>query len=271
MTAFDTDTLAPWVTVWREGIAPFLPREGLIALREALRSDDPQLVQHRKKLNAFSLVPPNIVEAEPFGFCLWKIGSAKTHDDVAFHRIGLNGWAINNKIDLNLFGEWWKNTPRAECFRLLLAEVERIVPPEPIDLLWVMLESVEPRWRELAEAVDLFMDLGRESEPLAEALRWMLQWRKWPCFGDYSLFGDNPMSGERNVVKAWIWYEFGADEEFTYAVTSVMFRHFPKCLSGTTGQERKSTRYISVGYRTFRESVEALAVALAAVSKESAE
>lgn len=34
-----------WRKTWREGFVPVLPREGLLALREALANDDPRLTQ----------------------------------------------------------------------------------------------------------------------------------------------------------------------------------------------------------------------------------
>ncbi len=34
-----------WRTVWRDGFAPLLPLEGLLALKEALETDNPQLIQ----------------------------------------------------------------------------------------------------------------------------------------------------------------------------------------------------------------------------------
>jgi hypothetical protein len=34
-----------WRIVWRDGFVPLLPTRGLEALRDALRSDDPRLVQ----------------------------------------------------------------------------------------------------------------------------------------------------------------------------------------------------------------------------------
>jgi hypothetical protein len=115
-----------WQKVWRERIAPLLSVPGLEALRDALKNDDPSLIQ------GTTVVPmplsDEVAEACPIAYAGWKGDGLKTVDeiddffgrmcdeiDIAAGVMGCYLWFIN----------WVDNTPRDEMRRLLLTEVER--------------------------------------------------------------------------------------------------------------------------------------------------
>lgn len=119
-----------WRTVWREGFAPVLPTEGLLALAEALAADDPRLVQ------GSTTYPPPLMscQSEPVeaacavSFCGWHPEQSEPVGRVeeffaracfeADQRLGQPGecrWFLN----------WFDATPRDEMRRELLSEVER--------------------------------------------------------------------------------------------------------------------------------------------------
>ena len=118
-----------WRTVWREGFAPILPRAGLEALAEALRTDDPRLIQGETT----SPPPLMCVQTWPveaacaLGFCGWQgeslatvgeveefFGEACFKSDQRFGDVAACRWFLN----------WFDETPRDEMRYELLAEVE---------------------------------------------------------------------------------------------------------------------------------------------------
>lgn len=119
-----------WRKVWREGFLPSLKTEGLKALRDALRSDDPRLMQGMTT----SPAPQPGQEAWTcngtcaVGFCGWQANRLLTVGEVeeyfarlcfeADHRLGApaaSRWFIN----------WFDETPRPIMREHLLTEVER--------------------------------------------------------------------------------------------------------------------------------------------------
>ena len=118
-----------WRLVWRNGFVPALSLAGLLALRDALRGDDPRLVQ-----GATTTPPPLMcvqdwpVEAAcALGFCGWQgdglgtVGEVEEHFAKccfeADHRLGEPAacrWFLN----------WFDDAPRSEMRSELLAEVE---------------------------------------------------------------------------------------------------------------------------------------------------
>ena len=133
-----------WRIVWRDGFVPVLSTAGLLALRAALDSDDPRLVQ-----GATTAPPPLMcvqdwpVEAAcALGVCGWLGDGRATVGEVeehfarccfeADHRLGEPAacrWFLN----------WFDDAPRVEMRRELLAEVDRalalrlppVVPANP--------------------------------------------------------------------------------------------------------------------------------------------
>lgn len=138
-----SEVMEPWRHVWRKGFAPLMPTEGLKALAEALRSDDPRLIQGA----ATSPPPLQCVEDWPVeGACAVTFCGAAQHG-VATLVPGkvraVSDWTIGNAEEffaracydcdaslgepagcrhfLNAFDEW----PRQEMIQNLLPEVER--------------------------------------------------------------------------------------------------------------------------------------------------
>lgn len=118
-----------WQKVWREGLSPSISLKGLLALAEALRNNDPRLTQ------GSTTTPPPLmcvqdwpVEAAcALGFCGWQGDGLTTVGEVeeffakccfeADERLGEPAacrWFLN----------FWDDTPRPECFRLVLQEVD---------------------------------------------------------------------------------------------------------------------------------------------------
>lgn len=135
-----------WRIVWRDGFLPVLSTTGLTALRDALRADDPRLVQ------GTTTTPPPLmcvqdwpVEAAcALGVCGWIGDGLDTVGQVEEHfakccfeadaRLGEPGAC---RWFLNAFDDW----PRPEMIRNMLPEVEYELgkrgafvpaPPDPL-------------------------------------------------------------------------------------------------------------------------------------------
>lgn len=118
-----------WRLIWRKGIAPTLPTAGLEALGEALRTDDPRLVQ------GSTTTPPPLmcvagwpVEAAcAIGFCGWQGAGLVSVGEVEqfFGRKCFEADQLTGEpADCRWFLNWFDDTPRDEMRRELLAEVE---------------------------------------------------------------------------------------------------------------------------------------------------
>ena len=119
-----------WRTVWREGFAPVLTLKGLEALRGALTSDDPRLVQ------GSTTTPPPLmcvqdwpVEAAcALGFCGWQGDGLETVAEVEefFARMCFEvDQRLGEPAACRWFLNWFDETPRDEMRALLLTEVSR--------------------------------------------------------------------------------------------------------------------------------------------------
>lgn len=119
----------PWRTVFRDGIAPSLSTPGLVALRDALTSDDPTLTQ------GSTTVPPPLMcvydwpceGACLIGFAGWKgegltrVGEVEEH----FARVCYDSdQRTGGPADCRWLLNYWDNTPREQAIRELLPEVE---------------------------------------------------------------------------------------------------------------------------------------------------
>lgn len=147
-----TGVMESWREVWRLGFAPVLPTEGLVALRDALRDDDPRLTQ------GSTTTPPPLmcladypVEAGDFlalmgaalhgGFAgtaddyraARPTGPKHTNPDAAtvgtvedfFARACFDAdQRLGEPAACRWFLNWFDDTPRDEMRRELLAEVE---------------------------------------------------------------------------------------------------------------------------------------------------
>jgi hypothetical protein len=119
-----------WRKVWREGLAPQLSTAGLEALRTALLSDDPQLLQ-----GATTSPPPlQCVQDWPveaacvLGYCGWQGDGLETVADVEeyFAQCCFEAdQVLGEPAACRWFLNWFDEAPRDEARRLLLPEVER--------------------------------------------------------------------------------------------------------------------------------------------------
>jgi hypothetical protein len=118
-----------WRRVWRDGISPALSTPGLAALRDALRSDDPALLQ------GCTTSPPPLACVQDWpvegaclvGLCGWRGDGLETVAEVedffcnvcmacdaVFDEPAACRWLLN----------WYDETSREEMRALLLPEVE---------------------------------------------------------------------------------------------------------------------------------------------------
>jgi hypothetical protein len=119
-----------WRKVWREGVAPHLTTVGLEALKLALTSDDPRLLQ-----GATTTPPPlqcvqdwAVEAACVIGYCGWQGDGLETVADVEefFARVCFEAdQALGEPAACRWFLNWFDETPRDEMRRQLLGEVTR--------------------------------------------------------------------------------------------------------------------------------------------------
>jgi len=118
-----------WQHVWREGFTPFLPTDGLLALRDALETDDPRITQ-----GSTTTPPPLLcvqdwlVEAAcALGFCGWQGESLASVGEVEefFARMCFEAdTRLGEPAACRHFLNWFDDTPRNIMRRDLIAEVE---------------------------------------------------------------------------------------------------------------------------------------------------
>lgn len=128
-----------WRTVWRGGLAPFLSRSGLEALREALIFNDSRLAQ-----GATTCPPPlqcmegcPIESACAIGVCAWQGEGMETVGEVDeyFARCCYEAeQRLGEPAACRHFLNWFDDSPRDLMRRELLAEVELVLAlrDEPI-------------------------------------------------------------------------------------------------------------------------------------------
>lgn len=119
-----------WRRTWRDGIAPVLPTAGLEALRDALRDDDPRLVQ-----GSTTFPPPlpcvqdwPIEAACALGFCGWQgedLGTVGRVEEFFAKACFEADERLGSPAACRWFLNWFDGTPRDVMRRELLPEVER--------------------------------------------------------------------------------------------------------------------------------------------------
>jgi hypothetical protein len=119
-----------WQKVWREGLAPQVSTAGLEALRAALVSDDPRLLQ-----GATTSPPPlPCVQEWPvegacgLGFCGWQgehLESVAEVEEYFAQKCFEADQLLGEPAACRWFLNWFDETPRGQMRRLLLAEVNR--------------------------------------------------------------------------------------------------------------------------------------------------
>jgi hypothetical protein len=130
-----------WRIVWRDGFVPVLSTVGLMSLRDALRSDDPRLVQ------GATTTPPPLMCVQDWpveaccalGFCGWQGDALNTVGEVEEHFAKCCFEAdqrLGEPAACRWFLNWFDDTPRSEMRRELLAEVELALADRiPVDEL----------------------------------------------------------------------------------------------------------------------------------------
>ncbi len=118
-----------WRNVWRNGFVPTLPTTGLLALREALQSDDPRLTQ-----GSTTTPPPlmcvqdwDVEAACALGFCGWQGDGLGTVGEVEefFSRVCFEAdQRLGEPAACRWFLNWFDDTPRDAMREQLIAEVE---------------------------------------------------------------------------------------------------------------------------------------------------
>lgn len=120
-----------WRRVWREGIAPLLSTAALVALRNALATNDPRLVQGE---TVVPFLPDCFLErnwpvdsACALSFCGWQGDGLKTVGEVEEffgHICSDIDYAIQEAAGCRHFLHWFDDTPRDEMRKQLLPEVD---------------------------------------------------------------------------------------------------------------------------------------------------
>lgn len=122
-------SIESWRRVWRDGFAKVLPVDGLKALAEALRKDDPRLTQ------GCTTTPPPLMCVQDWpaegacalGFCGWQGQGLTTVGEVEefFAKACFDAdQLIGEPAACRWFLNWFDDTPRDEMRGELLAEIE---------------------------------------------------------------------------------------------------------------------------------------------------
>ncbi len=118
-----------WRLVFRDGFVPVLSTAGLIAVRDALRTDDPRLMQ------GATTTPPPLMCVQDWpceaacalGFCGWQGDDLLTVGDVEefFARACFEAdQRLGEPAACRWFLNWFDDTPRDQMRRELLEEIE---------------------------------------------------------------------------------------------------------------------------------------------------
>ena len=121
-----------WKRAWRSGIAPLLTHDGLMALKAALETDDPRLVQGTttEPLPIALFSDEAVAGACAVGFCLWQSGGADRVGALhaAFRRLCASADdLLDEALGTIAFLNWFDETPRDDMRRELLAEIDMLV------------------------------------------------------------------------------------------------------------------------------------------------
>lgn len=122
--------MVTWRDCFRRGFAPHLSTVGLLALRLALETDDPRLMQgcttNPPPLNCVLDVPCE--GACPIAFACWQGGDCEGTIGAVEEAFGVACYAADQALgdpaECRFLLNWWDDTPRDEARRLLLVEVE---------------------------------------------------------------------------------------------------------------------------------------------------
>lgn len=122
--------MTTWQYVWHHGIAPGLSVAALEALRKALETDDPRLVQGK----TMEPVPLHCNYALPvqaacaIGYCGWHGNGYRTVAEVEeyFARTCAEvDQRLGEPAAVRYFLNWFDDIPRAEMRQLMLVEVNK--------------------------------------------------------------------------------------------------------------------------------------------------
>lgn len=118
-----------WQKVFRDGFAPEMTMDELLAVREALVINDPLMIQD-------ATVEPELSEfVQPCGACfvsygLWKANRLSTTmevSDMFARRCQLADNRLGFHSAIRFFLNWFDETPRQEVFAKLLVEVDAVI------------------------------------------------------------------------------------------------------------------------------------------------
>jgi hypothetical protein len=118
--------LESWQRNWRMHIAPQLSTSGLNALAQALKNDDPRLLQSEtfrmnndRQLSAACVI----------GFCGWQGDQLQTTADVTdyFRRVSAGSYGKETALPYSAFLSWYDHVGRPTMLALLLPEVELVL------------------------------------------------------------------------------------------------------------------------------------------------
>lgn len=117
-----------WRKAWRDGVAPDLSDKALLALRGALESDDPRLIQGKTTLPDYLDCTRDfpVDGACALGFCGWQGEGLQTVEKIGeFFAVTCSNIddRLHEKSACRWFLNWFDTTPRDEMRRELLAEV----------------------------------------------------------------------------------------------------------------------------------------------------
>jgi hypothetical protein len=123
------EPIEAWRWCWRQGFAPLLSAEGLVALRDALVRDDQTLLQ-----GATTCPPPmRCVQDWPcegacaVGFAFWRGDGLDTVSEIdeAFARASFEASErLGERAGCRHLLNFWDETPREKAREALLPEVE---------------------------------------------------------------------------------------------------------------------------------------------------
>lgn len=115
-----------WRKVWREAIAPQLSREGLVALKTALETDDPTLIQGStvRLVHNQEVTDGDQMECCPVAYAGWKAGKTVVCEvRVFFDEVMRKADRLVGHGDSRHFLNWWDDSPREVARLKLLEEV----------------------------------------------------------------------------------------------------------------------------------------------------
>jgi hypothetical protein len=126
-----------WMFVWRNGYAPCLSTPALVALRDALRDNDPRLIQGLTCSRGGTRGAWSCRGGCAVGLAVWLGDGVGDPIDIEceFGRITvLAGQLLGDPTAVRYFLGWFDEGDRAEVFAALLPEVERELASRTLEL-----------------------------------------------------------------------------------------------------------------------------------------